>query len=471
MYSLLRIFSKKAAPAVSTSALVLLAMIATTTVRAADYYVSPGGTASWSECTNINTPCSASTAMNNAVAGDTTHFRGGTYAVAGTPPSYHALLEPANNGTQSSPIVFKAYEGETPVISVNCTASWNQCMVIGTNSKNYITWDGFILTTSNGKTAGAFIGGQSNSTGAVFKNNTIIAGAAKVPNSDNVDITRMENTSRASYINNRVGGLKSVNRAVNTTNNSCLKMYFNDNATISNNEFYDCPTGISAKANLNDSVIRYNYFHDNYINMETHVYNVNIRNSNNNVLDNNIFSSPGYLSLSIQAGDQGMARGWDIHNNTFYASSDSTYAVQVTLGASPELTFYNNIIVGPRGDQFSTGQDTSTLVSMDHNQFGTGPIDIELRRYGNARALYNSLSSWKSSGELIGGGNPGSGALASNPLFMNHSGNMSQILDFQLAIGSPSKGTGRNGADMGANANLVGSSTVAPPKPPTPVTE
>ena len=92
---------------------------------------------------------------------------------------------------------------------------------------------------------------------------------------------------------------------------------------------------------------------------------------------------------------------------------------------------------------------------MDHNNFGTGSLFIELRRYGNS-AIKTSLSSWQSSGELIGGGSPGAGSLASDPLFVNISGSMSQIADFGLSSGSPSKAAGRSGADMGANINLVG---------------
>lgn len=48
-------------------------------ILAADYYVSPTGSATWSQCTNINTPCSLDTANSNAQAGDTVHLRAGTY--------------------------------------------------------------------------------------------------------------------------------------------------------------------------------------------------------------------------------------------------------------------------------------------------------------------------------------------------------------------------------------------------------
>lgn len=89
---------------------------------AADYYVGPNGNASWSSCTSIGTYCSPQTAMQNARAGDTVYFRGGTYNITGPRTPYHGLLEPRNNGTQSNPIVFIAYDNEVPTISVECTS-------------------------------------------------------------------------------------------------------------------------------------------------------------------------------------------------------------------------------------------------------------------------------------------------------------------------------------------------------------
>jgi len=435
-------------------------------LQAGEHYVGPGGNATWSQCVNVGGPyCSPQTAMQNAVAGDTAYFRGGTYPITGTRTAYHGLLEPSNSGTLANPIIFMAYNNEIPIISVNCTSSDNQCVAIGTNSKDYITWDGFTITTSNNKAAGIFLGGQKTSVGPVFKNSIVTGGSLPVSTADNYDLTRMENTVNAVYHNNIISGLTSTNRASNPSNNACIKMYFNDNATITNNEIFNCPSGISAKANINNSSIRYNYIHDNYINMEIHVYNDGSRNSNNNTFDNNIFSNPGSISLNIQAGDSAVAASWDIHNNTFYSDGASgSFFRHLYLGATPDLVFYNNIIVG-NSNQFSTVQERSTLASMDHNNFGPGALDIELRRYGN-RATYSSLSSWQSSGELISSGNPGVGSTASDPLFVNGSGSMSQISDFSLATGSPSINTGRNGSAMGANPSLVGSDTISPPKPP-----
>ncbi len=72
-------------------------------VSATNYYVSPAGSASWASCTNINTPCSLSTANSNAVADDVVYLRGGTYSTS---------LNPTNSGSAGHVITFKSYTGE-----------------------------------------------------------------------------------------------------------------------------------------------------------------------------------------------------------------------------------------------------------------------------------------------------------------------------------------------------------------------
>ena len=90
------------------------------------YYVSPSGTASWAECTDINTPCSLSTANVNAIAGDTVYLRGGIYDTG---------ISPSNSGTANNKIIFQAYTGEIPVISGTFD-------IITLNNVDYIVVDG-----------------------------------------------------------------------------------------------------------------------------------------------------------------------------------------------------------------------------------------------------------------------------------------------------------------------------------------
>jgi hypothetical protein len=111
---------------------------------AATHYVSPSGSATWANSTNIATPCSLATANTNAAAGDLVYLRAGTYTTA---------IEPANSGTGTPPsgpwsfIIYRAYTGETPVIA---PSSGNNIDLTG---KSYIQIDGVTTTYAGGYTA------------------------------------------------------------------------------------------------------------------------------------------------------------------------------------------------------------------------------------------------------------------------------------------------------------------------------
>ena len=93
------------------------------------YYVSVDGTASWSECTNINTPCSISTANSNVSAGDTVYLRGGTYDSGG-------YIRPENSGTsENARITYSNYNNENVTIR-------NAYYAILIDGKSYITVTG-----------------------------------------------------------------------------------------------------------------------------------------------------------------------------------------------------------------------------------------------------------------------------------------------------------------------------------------
>lgn len=73
-------------------------------ILAADYYVSPTGSATWSQSSNINTPCSLETANANVLAGDTVCLRGGIYGT---------YIAPLNSGkSDKGRITYTNYQNE-----------------------------------------------------------------------------------------------------------------------------------------------------------------------------------------------------------------------------------------------------------------------------------------------------------------------------------------------------------------------
>ncbi len=102
------------------------------------YYVSPTGTASWSDCQNIATPCSLSTANVNLDAGDTVYLRGGTY---------NTRIAPTNSGTSSSnKIIYKNYNNEN--VEITNAGNWNYGILLDGN--DYIKIDGITFNNLYG---------------------------------------------------------------------------------------------------------------------------------------------------------------------------------------------------------------------------------------------------------------------------------------------------------------------------------
>lgn len=419
--------------------------------EAASHYVSLDGSYTWGESTNINTPCSALTAMSNAVAGDTVYFRGGTYNLGTCTKTYYAILEPSNSGSSGNPITFAAYPGETPVMDGTEYTAARLIRIFGVNAgKDYITFDGFTLKANGGTKMPSIVlwGGDGISTGCTIKNCTFNGGTDPLTWTDNVEAIRLERTENALVQNCMIYNYTETNNYANT---AAIKMYANNHATIENCEIANCSTGIYVKGGDNDNTtIRHNWsygcYRGIYNNPSTYNHNDNLQ-IYNNVIVNNDYNIWIVGSTNTHADD------CEIYNNTIYGSTAGIFYSQ-----GKTWKIYNNIIHGCANKQYMNGYDNVTVAQSDHNQFGDSPLRIVTHLYqGNSQKTYTSMDQWNNSDELEGENNhPGEGSLASDPKFVNSSGNMNQLEDFRLAPDSPCKGAGRGGVDMGADISLVG---------------
>jgi len=102
------------------------------------HYVSPSGSDTWANSTNINTPCSLTTAEANADDGDLVYLRDGTYT--------NETLTPANSGSSGNVITFQAYTSETPIL--DGTNTIGNAIIL--DSRDYITIDGLTLRRYKG---------------------------------------------------------------------------------------------------------------------------------------------------------------------------------------------------------------------------------------------------------------------------------------------------------------------------------
>jgi Right handed beta helix region len=121
---------------------------------ATDRYAAPTG--SGSACTNIATPCTIQTCVDQTAAGDTCYLRGGTYTLS-------AFISIGTSGTSGNLKRLFNFSGETPVIDgINITTSFHSNIQMN----NASWWHIKGLEIINAAAHGLYISGASN-------NNTI----------------------------------------------------------------------------------------------------------------------------------------------------------------------------------------------------------------------------------------------------------------------------------------------------------
>jgi hypothetical protein len=447
------------------------------TSQAATYWVSPAGTASWSSCLGATplsdtSACSATTAMANAVADDVVNFRAGTYNVGMDPgDGYNAALQPNHSGTSGHPITFQAYPGETPIINSTCNSGQEVSRTLGNGDTiaSWITFDGFTVEANNGLCSGSIhLGGTGSGTvGFTVKNSTIIGGSNLIGN-DNRDGIRIDETDTVVVQNNKVYGFYNSAGSCSGDNDSdwaAIKVYRSNNVTIENNELYNSCAGISFKRYSSDIIIRYNYIHGVLVGLHVNVTTGYTSDYNRFSIFHNVITTKITGGSGIHFDSQSALQYINdviIYNNTVQQTNG--YGC-LGAGHAIRLIFYNNICatVNDGDSGFLTTIYNNSIAEEDYNQWGTFSFRIQTDRYDSNTATYTNLTSWKTSGKLISGVNPGTGDLASDPLFLNASGLLNQLTDFKLSALSPSKGTGKGGVDMGADISKVGTGAPSPP--------
>ncbi|MCI5165003.1 MAG: hypothetical protein D3903_02670 [Candidatus Electrothrix sp. GM3_4] len=452
---------------------------------ATDYFVSPSGNASWSQCTIESVTCSAVTAMNNAEAGDTVYFRGGIYLLTGDPanstytgPStFQGWLQPANSGTDGAYITFKAYPGETPIMDAAEQGSDSKKgRAFGTNGKDYIVFDGFKLICKGGLLAGGIAitahdsGGSSDH--CIIRNCEFDGGSQSIGFfGDNVEGIRAELVDYL-LIENCLFYNYSTEMEASGANTGAFKAYDTDHITITNCEFKNSSAGIYWKRNNKNMVASYNYIHNVYWPIKISAGGAGPGDAINakifhNVIVNytvspNFFGKLGYF-----------IHGFEYYNNTVYSSVvNSSHSCELRINDTDDGVYiYNNIFGGAGVYSMLSGTSGTSFSEFDHNTYlSFKPIYVRL--YAADQKSFSSLSAWQASGELLSGVNLGEGSIDTelSSVFVNSSGQLNQLNDFLLKPDSLCKGSGRGGGDMGANIAMVGYQVGgSPARPAAPV--
>ena len=418
------------------------------TSQAADYYVSPTGTATWANCSgstplNGTSACSWQTAMANAVAGDVVYFRGGTYDLGtftnNTGNMKDTKMYPANSGTASNPITFIAYPGEVPNITGTVTATsqqaWFGCGGDDDRAnRDYITWDGFSATMkvnlgSNAETAIFRVAGDhctiknSNFTGVDVGNWPY-----------NTEFVRIETATNALIENNYFRDLTSVSyAAVNTA-----AVYFHmlsNTTTVRNNTIENCEGGIYGKGNSANVSIYNNFIFNS---SGTSLYGIwykrsatggeasTTRRVYQNVIvghDTGILFEDGGVAVSDSL----------IYNNTIYTSNGTDDGIHIDNNFINTEVF-NNIIY--RSNPYLRYYD-GTVSYSNYNAFYSTSGNVWNRNY-DPNANYTTLPAWTAATGLD------VNSITTDPLFVNAGG--TSAADYKLQANSPARTSGRGGS-------------------------
>lgn len=387
---------------------------------AGTHYVSHTGTATWNQSTNIDTPCSAESALANAVAGDLVYFRTGTYDPGNAPDWNMPAWNPSNSGSDGSPITFKAYPGERPVVLAIYGPSF------GSNGKDYIVWDGFI---GPGKLGCDLYVRFYNADHCTIQNCEIKGYDQGTGTENNPCIS----AKCASYLT--IKNCKLYGNIGGGHNSANILFYSVDHALVENCEIYDAYSAIFDKDGGQYNTYRYNFIYNNLGGFGIGTESTGPDPIGISVYQN-VFMNNSYSAVSI--GGNRPKTNISIYNNVIYdSSSGSDKGISIWPGNTDGLQIYNNIMYGVH--EIVLLWDNVTNFYSDYSCF------YDFNHFRKLSDYYYSLSDWNS------GTGYDANSTDSNPNFVNIGG--SDPIDYKLQLGSPCKSTGKNGKDMGAYPN------------------
>lgn len=419
----------------------------------ATYYVShDSASTNWANATNINTPATVATAMANAQGGDFVEFLSGSY----TPPnatSYEVPgWNPTNSGTNGNPITFRSYTRHGAVINDCANANVTGYSGFGAWSRNYITFDGFVLNHNNPNPSEAnsvFV--LANADNCIVKNCEGI-GAEHSDHTNGCIIALHSGCTGTRIFNCTFHGMTADLTPEEAVVNASAVYFFESTDTeIYNCTVYDCNNGISWKTAPNNVKVYQNFIYN--CSRAAFFPTIETTGTANWYIHHNVILNCD-LFVDMEDSPAATATGMRIYNNTIYDSGaiDEKGIIHGLDGGNQpwrSTEFYNNV--------FSVGGSTRFLEIYD-NSAGTStfPTVLDYNCYNirsgtpswSRNATVNTtISGWRTTAQAVLTGAEAN-SITTSPSFTNAGG--SNASDYQLAVGSPCIGTGSGGVDMGA---------------------
>ena len=415
----------------------------------ATYYVS-STTAStdWETATNIGTPCTPATAFANASGNDLVYFRGGsggTYTANGTDYE-HPAYYPRHSGTSwDTPLVFKAYPGETPIFSQSTGPVMG--LYEGAGPVNYITFDGFKFVHTGTGPLGPMRLSGGNGTYSI---------GIRLLNCEFESTENINNTDLAPQLSMRgIYGYLIQNcyfhnhRATDgdEANTTSIILYSCRPSTspaidaiIEKSTFAHVESGVNYKLNSSGGEVnsglklRYNIFYD----IDRYAININYNSEYGEFYQNLFFDT-----VIASENSSFTSPYHKVYNNTFiggqtYGSAGNILGTSGTH-ALTNLEWYNNIYYSKDNTYYPLYINTSSALSYcDYNEYYRSEYTPSFTYQGTT---YN-WANWTGTAGFD------THSITTDPSFVNYTGDSTG--NYKLQVGSPAINTGRSGVSMGA---------------------
>lgn len=208
-----------------------------------------------------------SEALSIAAADDVIGVLPGTAVGTDTNTKLVPAFLTANSGTSGHPIkVVAKYpwndDANKTILETDAPTSGDGCPTLGSHQRNYVEWYGFYIDEANAHNQGdSGVAMFSECTGVKVMYCRIIADPASLPD-DNHTGAYFNETSDCALQYNTISGFEGGG----SSNYAGIMEYGAANATINNNEIYDCNTGHYIKGHpatlWNYGSRAYNFVHD-----------------------------------------------------------------------------------------------------------------------------------------------------------------------------------------------------------------
>ncbi len=336
-------------------------------------------------------------------AGETVYVKDGTYVADQNCSWTTPALNPANSGTAGNPVAFRAYPGHKPYVTNSTGPNDSGCPVIGAKDRSYIIWDGFEVYV--GGTKGVVINSSDN----IIIENSEIHGM-RGTGGDNTDGIRIDGGMDILIRDNLIYDIDDGDapRGCGATG---VKMYSSRQVVMEHNEVYDVGCGLRNKADGANNTFRYNWVHD---------------------------CTQSGIHLGVGDG----TRDHQVYSNVV-ARCETGINIRGTSSPQDGSKVYSNTVVDMGRKSISAAGDRTTNLEVWNNIiYNSGSEDLVDSNPVLSYCDYNLF--WQTQAGC------GANRVVADPLFVDL--NFDDPSDFKLRSGSPARGAGRNGEDIGAYA-------------------